>query len=193
MNLTFLLSHLLLQGNLFAKCNNTRGANVEKIRAALTDQMAAQAKPTDKHKKLSDGGGLHLLIHPSGAKYWHISYRFAGKQNTLSLGVYPDVSLADARERRDDVRKLLADGINPSDVQRIRKAAQRAELQAQKEAQIADEGRLIAATRFMLDNEGALSFRFGNHHIALTSAETIELRIFLDTTRTVTAKVTSCH
>lgn len=165
---------------------------MEKIRAALTDQIAAQAKPTDKHQKLSDGGGLHLLVHPSGGKYWHISYRFAGKQNTLSVGIYPDVSLADARERRDDVRKLLADGINPSDVQRVRKAAQRAELQAQKEAQIADKGRLIAATRFMLDNEGALSFRFGNRHIALTSSETIELRAFLDATRTVTAKVTSC-
>lgn len=165
---------------------------MEIIRAALTDQMVAQAKPAGKHKKLTDGGGLHLLIHPSGAKYWHISYRFAGKQNTLSLGVYPDVSLADARERRDGVRKLLADGLNPSDVQRIKKAAQRAELQAQKEAQIANEGRLFAATRFTLDNEGALSFRFGNRHIALTSPETIELRAFLDATRTVTAKVPSC-
>jgi len=163
-----------------------------KMRSALTELIAAQAKPTDKQKKLSDGGGLHLLIHPNGGKYWHISYRFAGKQNTLSLGAYPDVSLAVARERRDDTRKLLADGINPSEAQRVRKAAQRAELQARKEALIADEGRLIAATRFMLDNEGALSFRFGNRHIALTSTETIELRAFLDATRTVTAKVTSC-
>ena len=162
------------------------------MRSALTELIAAQAKPTDKQKKLSDGGGLHLLIHPNGGKYWHISYRFAGKQNTLSLGAYPDVSLAVARERRDDSHKLLADGINPSEAQRVRKAAQRAELQARKEALIADEGRLIAATRFMLDNEGALSFRFGNRHIALTSTETIELRAFLDATRTVTAKVTSC-
>jgi hypothetical protein len=165
---------------------------VEKIRAALTDLIAAQANPTGKQKKLSDGGGLHLLIHPNGAKYWHISYRFAGKQNTLSFGTYPDTSLADARKWRDDVRKLLADGINPSDAQKARKTEQRAELQAQKEARIADEGRLIAATRFMIDNKGALSFRFGNRHIALTSTETIELRAFLDTTRTVSTKETTC-
>lgn len=165
---------------------------MEKIRAALTELIAAQAKPTDRQKKLSDGGGLHLLIHPSGAKYWHISYRFTGKQNTLSLGIYPDVSLADARKRREDVRKLLADGINPSDVQKASKAALKAELRAQKEVQIADEGRLIAATRFMLDNEGALSFRFGNRHIALIGTETIELRAFLDATRTVSAKETTC-
>lgn len=165
---------------------------MEKIRAALTDQIAAQAKPTDKQKKLSDGGGLHLLIHPNGGKYWHISYRFAGKQNTLSLGAYPDVSLAVARERRDDARKLLADGINPSDAQSVRKAAQRAELLAKKEAQIANENRLIAATRFILDNEGALSFCFGSRHIALTSTETTELRTFLDATRAVIAKETSC-
>jgi len=163
-----------------------------KIKAALTELIAAQAIATDKPYKLSDGGGMFLLVHPNGGKYWRVTYRFAGKQNTLSLGTYPDVSLADARERRDYFRNLLADGTNPSAVQKVIKAEQKAERQAQKEALAAEEDRLIAATRFMLDNEGALSFRFGNRHIALTSAETTELRAFLNATCTVTAKVTPC-
>ncbi len=151
------------------------------IRAALTDQLVDQAEASGNPYKLSDGGGMYLLVHPKGGKYWHLAYRFAGKQNTLSLGVYPDMTLDDARIRRDDARKLLADGIDPSVVRR-----------AEKEAQIADEARLIAATRFMLDNDGALTFRFGNRHIALTCGETTELRTFLDATRAVTPKVTLC-
>jgi len=91
------------------------------------------------------------------------------------------VTLNDARIRRDDAHKLLADGIDPSVVRR-----------AEKEAQISDDARLIAATRFMIDNDGALTFRFGNRHIALTSGETTELRSFLDATRAVTPKVTLC-
>lgn len=163
-----------------------------KIKAALTESIAAQAKATDKQQKLTDGGGMFLLVNPRGGKYWHISYRFAGKRKTLSLGTYPKVNLDEARKQRDDARKLLADGIDPSNAQKIRKAAQRAELQAQKEAQITDKGRQIAATRFILDNEGALSFHFGNRYIALTSTETTELRTFLDATRAVTAKETTC-
>ncbi|EJS5559335.1 tyrosine-type recombinase/integrase, partial [Escherichia coli] len=59
--------------------------------------------------------GMHLLVHPNGSKYWRLQYRFGGKQKMLALGVYPDVSLADARARRDDARKLLANGIDPGD------------------------------------------------------------------------------
>ena len=97
-----------------------------------------------------------------------------------------------ARIRRDDARKLLADGIDPSVVRRAEKEIQSAERQAEKEAQIINEVLLIAATRFMLDNEGALTFRFGNRHIALTSGETTELRTFLDATRAVNPKVKLC-
>jgi hypothetical protein len=162
------------------------------IRAALTDLIAAQAEVKGKPYKLSDGGGMYLLVHPNGGKYWQMAYRFAGKQNTLALGVYPSVSIADARIRRDGARNLLADGINPSAERRAEKEVQSAERRAQKEAQIAEEARQIAATRFMLDNEGALSFRFASRYIALTCAETTELRAFLDATRTVTPKVTPC-
>jgi len=163
-----------------------------KLSDALTENIAAQAKATDKVQKLFDGGGMYLMVHPNGSKYWRLNYRFAGKQNTLSLGKYHEVTLDAARTARNDARKLLANGIDPSDVQKMKKSALRAEMQAKKEALIADEARLIAATRFILDNEGALSFRFGNRHIALTAAETSELRVFLDATRAVIPKVTPC-
>ena len=75
---------------------------------ALTAIMISKAKVTEKQQKLADGGGLYLLLHPNGAKYWQLDYRFAGKRKTLALGVYPDVGLADARDRREQARKLLA-------------------------------------------------------------------------------------
>lgn len=82
---------------------------------ALTDIKVRTAKPTDKQYKLTDGSGMHLLVHPNGSKYWRLQYRFGGKQKMLALGVYPEVSLADARARRDEARKLLANGIDPGD------------------------------------------------------------------------------
>ena len=82
---------------------------------ALTDIKVRTAKPMDKQYKLTDGNGMHLLVHPNGSRYWRLQYRFGGKQKMLALGVYPDVSLADARARRDDARKLLANGIDPGD------------------------------------------------------------------------------
>ncbi|MEK2483546.1 integrase arm-type DNA-binding domain-containing protein [Providencia stuartii] len=80
----------------------------------LTDVKVRTAKPGDKPVKLSDGDGMHLLVHPNGSKYWRLQYRFDGKQKMLALGVYPEVSLADARQRREDARKLIAGGIDPS-------------------------------------------------------------------------------
>ncbi|MHB9807571.1 tyrosine-type recombinase/integrase [Pantoea ananatis] len=82
---------------------------------ALTDIKVRTAKSTDKQYKLTDGNGMHLLVHPNGSRYWRLQYRYGGKQKMLALGVYPDVSLADARTRRDDARKLLANGIDPGD------------------------------------------------------------------------------
>ncbi|WP_283743020.1 integrase arm-type DNA-binding domain-containing protein [Sideroxydans sp. CL21] len=90
---------------------------------ALTDIAAKKAKASDKPLKLTDGGGLFLLVQPNGAKYWRLAYRFAGKQKTLALGVYPDVSLADARSRRDSARKLLANDTDPGAVKQAQKAA----------------------------------------------------------------------
>ena len=122
-----------------------------------------------------------MTVTSAGGKWWRFRYRFDGKEKLLSLGIYPDVSLKEARARRDTFPALLVDGIDPSEHAKVKKAAQ-----------CGEEVRQIAATRFMLDNDGALSFRLGNRRLTLTPAETAELRTFLDATRAITPKVTPC-
>jgi integrase len=90
---------------------------------SLTDTAVRKAKPSEKAIKLFDDRGLYLLISPSGGKWWRLKYRFDGKERKIALGVYPDVSLKDARERRDEARKLLANGIDPSENRKAQKAA----------------------------------------------------------------------
>jgi integrase len=89
---------------------------------ALTDTAVRNAKLAEKPYKLTHGKGLYLLVNATG-KYWRLDYRFAGKRKTLALGVYPDVTLATARERRDDARKLLASDTDPSLVMAVNKRA----------------------------------------------------------------------
>lgn len=91
----------------------------------LTDTSIRKAKPGDKAAKLADGGGLYLLLKPDGARWWRWDYRrpVTGKRNTLSLGTYPDTGLADAREKRDVARKLLAAGVDPGEHRKAEKAA----------------------------------------------------------------------
>lgn len=79
----------------------------------------------DKQYKLTDGNGMHLLVHPNGSKYWRLQYRFDGKQKMLALGVYPEITLADARSRRDEACKLLANGVDPGDKKKSDKVEQR--------------------------------------------------------------------
>lgn len=90
---------------------------------ALTDMKVKAAKGQEKPYKLSDERGLHLLVNPNGAKLWRLSYRFTGKQKTLAVGAYPDVSLSSAREKRDEARKLLANGVDPNEVKKAQKAS----------------------------------------------------------------------
>ena len=80
----------------------------------LTTLAVENAKPRDKPYILTDGNGLHLVVNPNGKKLWRLRYRFTGKQNMLSLGVYPVIGLAAARSRRDDAHKLIADDVDPS-------------------------------------------------------------------------------
>ena len=91
----------------------------------LADTFVRQVKPSGKPAGDShaDGGGMYLLVKPTG-KYWRMDYRFAGKRKTLALGVYPAVTLAQARKRRDDAKALLADGQDPSAAKREAKIAQ---------------------------------------------------------------------
>ena len=90
---------------------------------SLTDTAIKKAKPEAKAYKLADGGGMYLLLNPTGSKYWRLDYRYDGKRKTVALGVYPDVSLADARGRREQARKLLADGVDPSAIKQESKQA----------------------------------------------------------------------
>lgn len=87
----------------------------------LTNTECKNAKPQDKPKKLSDGGGLYLEVMPNGSKYWRLKYRFLGKEKRLALGVYPTITLAEAREKREEAKKLLAQDIDPSEAKKERK------------------------------------------------------------------------
>lgn len=93
----------------------------------LTDMAIRKAKPTSRTQKLFDGGGLYMEISPKDGRWWRLKYRFDGKEKRLALGVYPDVPLALARQRREDARQLLARGVDPGEHKKAAAAA-RAEL-----------------------------------------------------------------
>lgn len=113
---------------------------------SLSDTAIRKAKPginpdgkkTDRPYKMGDSGGLYLEVSPAGGKWWRFKYRFGGKEKRMSLGVYPDVGLREARDRRDEARKLVANGSDPADVKKAQKAA-RADLAANSFEVIARE------------------------------------------------------
>lgn len=90
---------------------------------SLSDFACKHAKPKDKPYRLSDGDGLYLFVQRSGSKLWQLRYRYLEKENILSFGKYPLVSLLDARERRDNAKRLLIAGINPSTKRKEEKVA----------------------------------------------------------------------
>jgi integrase len=103
----------------------------------LTDVAIRKAKPADKPVKMSDGDGMYLEVQPSGARYWRLKYRINGVEKRLSLGVYPEVSLAEARKLREDARRLIAAGTDPSDIRKADKVAQAEKAEASR---LADAG-----------------------------------------------------
>lgn len=109
----------------------------------LTDTGIRKAKPEARAYKLSDGGGMYLLVTPNGASYWRLDYRFAGKRRTLALGVYPTVTLSNARARRENARALLDKDIDPSVVKKSTKRA----------AKLANDNTFEAIAREWLDNQ----------------------------------------
>jgi hypothetical protein len=84
----------------------------------LSETTAQTIKPVRYPRKVTDGGGLYLLVTPEGHRYWRYQYRYEGKGKTLALGVHPDVSLETARVRHLFARSLLADGVDPSALKR---------------------------------------------------------------------------
>jgi len=91
----------------------------------LTELGVRKAKPSSKPKKFSDGGGLFLLLHPSGSKYWRMKYRFIGKEKLLAFGVWPEVSLTEARKKRNEAKQLLKSGKDPSAAKKNLKVSQK--------------------------------------------------------------------
>ena len=110
----------------------------------ITDTTARNAKGQGKAYKLSDGGGLHLLVRPDGARYWRLAYRFADKQKTLALGVYPTISLAQARQAREEAKKHLAAGRDPSEAKK----------QAKRVAKLSTENSFSAVAREFVKKQG---------------------------------------
>ncbi|HHV2198696.1 TPA: tyrosine-type recombinase/integrase [Escherichia coli] len=90
---------------------------------SLNDSKIRNLKPSSKPIKLSDSHGLYLLVNPGGSRIWYLKYRFGGKESRVSLGAYPLISLAEARQQRDAIRKLLAQNINPAQQRMDEKAA----------------------------------------------------------------------
>lgn len=90
---------------------------------SLNDTKIRSLKPSAKPFKVSDSRGLSLLVNPGGSRLWYLKYRLDGKESRLGLGAYPNVSLADARQQRDGIRKLLAQNINPAQQRTAEQAA----------------------------------------------------------------------
>jgi integrase len=89
----------------------------------LTDLKIQKAKSQDKNRTLFDGGGLFLMVTPTGGKLWRFKYRFDGKEKLLAFGSYPEISLLDARQRRDEARRQLAHGFDPGEIRKAQKQA----------------------------------------------------------------------
>jgi integrase len=100
----------------------TGGKAMPRLASKLTDTAIRNAKPKSKPYRLADGDGLYLLVKPTGVKLWHFRYRFAGKENMLSLGGYPEITLTAARKKTEQANQQLADNLNPVEQKRIEQA-----------------------------------------------------------------------
>jgi hypothetical protein len=132
---------------------------------SLSDFACKNAKPKDRPYRLADGDGLYLLVQKTGSKLWQLRYRYLEKENILSFGKYPLVSLLDARERRDDAKRLLIAGINPSTKRKEEKVTALAEARTTF-GLIAEE----YITR-MEDRVAAASNEFRNTYVAHAEKE----------------------
>lgn len=144
---------------------------------ALTDTAVKNLKPLTSAKKYSDGGGLHLLVNPTGSKLWRLAYRFNGVQKLLSFGAYPAVTLSHARKKRDEAKSLLANGTDPGEQIKVDRRAKHASatntfdaIAAELLAKFEREGRADATMtkkRWLL---GLVSSSIGNRPISEISA-----------------------
>lgn len=140
---------------------------------ALTDIAIRTTKPKRKAFKLSDGGGLYLLIQPRGARLWRLAYRFSGKQKVLAFGIYPAVTLAEARAKRDAAKKHLNDDLDPSVQRKLEKQARGISFKLVATELLDKMRREGRATTTLAKTEWLLDFAFpviGDRPVAKVSA-----------------------
>ncbi len=144
-----------------SKLNSNYGSSqMKQTSNKLSALEVKNAKPGEKPFKLSDGGGMYLLINPNGSKYWRLKYRHSGKEKSMALGVYPDVGLSGARAARDEARALIAHGADPMQLRREQKRRRREEASNTFKA---------AAMEWYNSQKAGWSDRYGRQ--ALTSLE----------------------
>lgn len=129
---------------------------------ALTDVKVRKAKAQDKSYKLSDSGGLFLLIALNGSKYWRLKYRIEGKEKLLSIGVYPEITLAEAREKREQAKKQISNGVDPSAFKIASKQSVRRVVEGNFEF-VAREWHLKNSQRWSVKNAELLMGRLENY------------------------------
>ncbi len=136
----------------------------------LTDIIIANAPLRDSAYKLASEKGLYLLVNPNGSRYWRFDYRFEGKRKTLSMGVYPEISLDIARTRRDEARELLAQHINPAEVRKQARSTAVAKISQ-------------PSLQFSMTDSGGLLIENKSGKMVLSAEQVIALRAFIDATR----------
>jgi hypothetical protein len=140
----------------------------------LSNKALRDLLPREMQYKHFMGQGLYILVRPNGSKYWRLDYRFAGKRFTLSLGIYPDVTLENAINIRDNTLDILKSGTNPKH-----------KFLNDKQAIKDSKSKQIKPTRFLIENDGNLHIRLGKRVVYLTAIEANELSKFLDSTKQI--------
>jgi integrase len=152
----------------------------------LTDTAIKAASATDKARKLFDERGLYLLITPNDSRWWRFKYRHNGKEKLLSLGTYPDVSLKRAREKRDDARRLVADGIDPSEQRQQEKAARADTFEIIAEEWFGKQTEALAASTRQRDHSRLKTFIYP--HIGSRPVATLKAADLLNCLRRMETK-----
>lgn len=138
----------------------------------LTNEIVQNAAPKAKQYKMADSGGMYLQVMPTGSKYWRMDYRFERKQHTLALGVYPDVNLSVARDRKDEAKAMLAGGVNPAVLRREARIEA-----AQQKALVKFETKPPSFRLSIADN--ALTIQTQSNKLTLSPEQTDAVRTFL--------------
>jgi hypothetical protein len=138
-----------------------------KLATPLTDEQIVGLAPRDRPYKISDGHGLYLLVEPTGKKRWRLGFRLRGRKKTLAFGIYPDLSLADARQQCIDANRLIRDGIDPVEWKR----------QQRRQAQAATP--TMRKFHLSMNDQGGMVIENRSHRMALSAQQVAALRAFL--------------